>query len=250
MVWIILIAFLILVGVAAVVAASVFLFLRLRAGVNIRIPLRFLLRLYVYIILIVGLLLITEGASELLKAGLGAFDKDFSYEPVFVGFDREPRKIDPLELKDTKDLTDEELERLTEIRVEVQQKELELRREERRRGLDRAMDEGLIQGVSFTLIGVIIWGAHVVGRRKLETQEEAADYVSKIYLIVLVVIFGIFTLVNLPQGVFEGLRFYLLDPIDEFSRNDPPGGKLAISIVALPIWITYLMGTIRAVRKA
>ena len=69
------------------------------------------------------------------------------------------------------------------------------------------------------------------------------------YLIIMVVIFGLVTLINLPQAVFEGSRFYLLEPLNEFSRNSPPGGKLALSIVTLPIWIVYLVGAIRAARR-
>jgi hypothetical protein len=89
----------------------------------------------------------------------------------------------------------------------------------------------------------------VLGRRWLEKPDERDSPLNRVYLSVLVVIFGIITLVNLPQAVHETLRFYLLDPLDEFSKPSPPGGKLAFAIVALPIWIVYLQGTIRMVRR-
>ena len=108
----------------------------------------------------------------------------------------------------------------------------------------------MIEGVSFAVIGAIIWIVHVLGRRLLETQEERESTLNRIYLIVLVVIFGVITIVNLPQAVFEGIRFYFLDPVDEFSNLGQPGGKLSLSIAALPIWIVYLVSAIRDVRRA
>ena len=106
----------------------------------------------------------------------------------------------------------------------------------------------MIQGISFTLIGGIIWGAHLFSRRKLETAKDRSSPISRAYLIIMVVIFGLITIINLPQAVFEGFRFYLLEPLNEFDRKSSPGGKLALSIVTLPIWIVYLVGAIKAAR--
>ena len=251
-VFIALIAFLILVAAGLAVGGGIFLFNRARTGQTVQISMRFLLRLYMYVVIIVGLLLFTQGVSHLLRAGMaGAGGKDFSYRPVFVsrpGF-QEIRSPKPIELKERGDLTDEELEELAQIIAEREKKSLELRREQQSEGLDRAFKEGLIQGISFTIIGAIIWIVHVLGRRRLETQEEHESPLNRIYLIVIVVTFGVITLVNLPQAVFESLRFYLLDPVDEFSGRYQPGGKLALSIATLPVWIVYLMSAVRAVRR-
>ena len=253
-VWIALIAFAIAVGIAVLVGAAISLFLRLRAGAGtIPISMRFLLRLYMYVVIIAGLLIFTQGVSGLIRAGLASgIGKDFSYNPVYVAMteaDELVRTPKPLELKDPPDLTPAEREELSEIIAERERKMIEIRREQRRRGLDRALEEGLIEGVSFTFIGAIIWAMHVLGRRRLETPEERESPVTRIYLILIVVIFGIITIVNLPQAVFESLRYAVLEPFDEFGDRYQPGGKLALSIVTLPIWIIYLMGTIRSVRQ-
>ena len=251
-VWIALIAFVILVVAALVVAGAVFGFMRFRTGVNVSIPLRLLLRLYIYVVIIVGLLLLTQGVTELVRAGLaGAGGKDFSYRPVFVKVpEREAlRAPTPVELKERELLTEAELEELSSVIAEREVKSLEQRREARRKGLDRALKEGIIRGITFAIVGALIWIAHVVGRGWLETPEERESPINRIYLILVVVIFGVITLVNLPQGIFEGLRFYLLDPLDEFGRDSPPGDKLGLAIATAPIWIMYLAGAIRAVRR-
>ena len=251
-IWIALVVFVVLVAVGLVISGAVFTFLRFRTGSGVRIPLRLLLRLYIYIVIIVGLLLLTQGVTELVRAGLaGAGGKDFSYRPVFakipgeVGL-RAPR---PVELKDRAELTEEELEELSRVIAEREEKSLELRREARRKGLDQASKEGIIEGVTFTIVGALIWIAHVMGRGWLETREERESPINRIYLVLVVVIFGVITIVNLPQGISEGFRFYLLDPLDEFSRDSPPGDKLGLAIATAPIWIIYLAGAIRAVRR-
>ena len=248
--WIALIIFLVLAAVAVVVGGVVFLFLRFRKGQDIQISLRLLLRLYLFVIIIVGLVLLTQGFSGLVRAGLaGAGGNDFSYRPVFAGkvFERPP--LDPLELREPKDLSREELEELARIRNKRDEVNREQQLEQRREGLDRALKEGIIEGITFAIIGAIIWGVHIEGRRRLETKKERESALNRLYLISVVVIFGVITLVNLPQAVSETVRFYVLDFPDEFSRPSPPGGKLALSIATLPLWIAYLVGAIGAVRR-
>ena len=63
----------------------------------------------------------------------------------------------------------------------------------------------------------------------------------------LTVIFGVITIVSLPQAVFETLRYAVLDPV---SDRYHPGEKLALSITALPIWLLYLWNSVRSVRRA
>ena len=259
--WITLIVFLVLVGVSVLIGGVVYLIQRLRSGSGLVLPMRFLLRLYLYVVIIAGLLLLAQGISGLLQVGLAsALGNDFSYHPAYVGVERmpiavapqglkrEPRTPDPLELKERGQLTEAELEELSKILDQREKEAVEQRRQERIRGLERARKEGLIQGISFTLIGGVIWGAHLFSRRRLETAEDRSSPINRGYLIIMVVIFGLITIINLPQAVFEGSRYYLLEPLNEFSRNSPPGGRLALSIVTLPIWIVYLVGAIKAAR--
>ena len=150
-----------------------------------------------------------------------------------------------MELKDRAKLTDAELEELSIIQRERQLNQIELDEERRRLGLDRAMKEGLIQGISFLVIGLAIWGSHFAGRRWLETPEERDSLLSRVYLTLVTVTFGVITIVYLPQAVFETLSYVLLEPLDQFRQ---PGEKLSLSITALPIWLIFLWQAIRAIQ--
>ncbi len=249
-VWVVLISFGILVGLAVLVGGAFHLITRLRTGAPLNIDVRALVRIYLYVGIIAGLLVFTQGASELIKAGAaGLSSKEFSYSPVWVELpeDKETKPQHPLELADRGDLTDEELEELSQILAERQEENTRLNEERDRLGLDRALDEGLIEGISFTIIGALVWVAHMFGRRKIETPEDRAGPLNRIYLVLLTAIFGIITIVSLPQAVFETLRYAVLDPA---SDHYEPGEKLALSITALPIWLVYLWNTVRAIRRS
>ena len=102
-VWIVLLVFGILVALALLVGGAFFLIMRLRSGEPLSIDIRALVRIYLYVGIIAGLLVFTQGASELIKAGAaGIASKEFSYYPVWVELpgDETARPQHPLELAD------------------------------------------------------------------------------------------------------------------------------------------------------
>ena len=109
------------------------------------------------------------------------------------------------------------------------------------------MKTGLLDGIIFTSIGALLWGAHLWGRRRLETvQEHESSALNRIYLIVLILVLGIITISTLPVAARDALRYGLLDTGVFFN---PPGGRLGTAIVVLPFWLAYLAITVRAVRR-
>ena len=221
-----------IVVVLALGAVGYFL-LRSRGGEGVHLNQRILLRAYLYLGTLAGLILLAVGVSGLVQAGLGAgLGYDFSYYPQYVSFPRPIRAPVEPGVATAPDISSAEEQRQAHSE-----------------GLDRAYKEGLLNGMSYVLVGAIIWGIHVFGRRRLTYTTEVDSTLQRAYLLLVVLIFGIITLVNLPQGMFEALRFYILEPIDEFSPGNPPGDNIAWAIVALPIWLSYLFGLIRDVRQ-
>ena len=250
-IWAVIFAFVVLIAIVAVITGGVFLFVKMRAREPINVNLRFLVRLYLLIVVVAGLLVMTQGASDLLRAGFASMGSNqFSYNPVYVRLasDDVPRRFSPLEIKDRQQLTDDELDELVLFQTEREALDLEQEAERRRVGLERAKDEGLIQGFSFLFIGVLIWGSHFAGRRWLETGEEKESLLSRVYLVLVTITFGIITIVFLPQAMFETFRYVVLDPVDAF-RNEQPGEKLSLSLTTLPIWLLYLYAVIQTMRR-
>ena len=81
----------------------------------------------------------------------------------------------------------------------------------------------------------------------MESEEERTSMLNRVYLVLLLVIFGIVAITSLPIAINDTLRYYILD-LDEFSRV-VPGGRLATAIVAMPVWAYYLYATLRALRR-
>ena len=183
-----------------------------------------------------SLLITVGGAAQLVNAGFAtALGKDFSYRPAWVEEPKEP----------IRNLVDAE-GRPRELTAAEREEDRRVEEERRVKGLERAYEEGLLDGIIFTAIGAILWGVHAWSRRKLETPEERESGVlNRIYLIVVLLAFGIMTISSLPVGVRDALRYAILDSDD----GSPPGGRLSTAIVALPFWVVYLMGTVRAIRR-
>ena len=214
---------LLIVGIAG------FFLLRSRIGEGVHLNQRLLLRVYMHLGTLAGMVLLAAGAAGLVRAGLGAtLGYNFSYYPQYVSY---PRPVLPPGTTPAETPTTAEQQQARAV------------------GLERAYKEGLLNGISYTLVGLIVWGAHVIGRRKLTYTTEADTVLERAYVLLIVFIFGIVMLVNLPQAVFETLRFYILKPLDDFSQPNPPGDNVSWATVSLPIWVRYLFVLIRDVRR-
>ena len=95
------------------------------------------------------------------------------------------------------------------------------------------------------MIGLALLVVHYFGRRWVETEEESSDMMRRVYLFVGLIIFTLVTLISLTAGIPETLKYALLE--NELGEESP-GETLAIAIVALPIWLFYLIETIRKER--
>ncbi len=220
------ITFLFIVGIAAIIGGIIYFIMKLRAGETVTVSLRFLFTAYLYLASIVGLLVLVNGLALLLNFSFSVpLGKEFSYkaEPVYystpVG---EPAKP------------------VTQLTVE-----------ERTKLLDIASKEGILSGFINLFFGALIWGVHVVLRKLLLAKEEVrGSLLNKAYLIILLLIFGSGSVVNLPSGTFDTLRYYVVERIQDLTYVNPPGPKLSSAIVFIPIWFYYLFATIREVRRS
>lgn len=227
-----LIVILVLAGLIGAVAGAVYLVLRLRAGERISFPARLLFHLYLYVISLISLVTLVAGLSGLVQAGLAAaLGKEFSYNPVYVAEPFRPIAVDG----NTKG----------EPALPPDPKAQEASRQA---GLERAMKEGLLNGLSLAIVGALVLALHTWGRWRLETPEERRGMLHRSYLIILLVIFGVVTLVTLPPAIYQTLRYYVLDiPAQDYGNR--PGSPLATAIVSAPVWAYYLRSALGLLRR-
>ena len=215
-------------GLPILIVVGIFYFLlKIRAGISIRFSYRAALRIYFYAVILISIGIGgLGGVSTLVKVGFGEIvDREFSYGNVYEEhrYDQQHEKEEGYRL-DTED----------ETRSLPEKVELE-------------MKGSLINGVSLAVIGLFLLVVHFLGRWWVETGDERSDLLRRLYLMTGLVIFAIVTIVSLAAGIPETLRYALLDinPGEE-----SPGEPLSIAIVALPVWICYLVATLRNIRTS
>ncbi len=218
-----------LIGLAIpilIIGAIVYFILRIKSGISLSISYKDALRVYFYIVILVSVGLTgVGGVSTLINVGLGEMvGREFSYGEVYQ---------DHRELQDLKNNGDSSSYVVGDSRSLSEKIDLE-------------MKGNLINGISLAVIGSFLMLVHFLGRRWVETVDEHSDLLRRLYLIAGLAIFAVITIVALIAGIPETLRYALLEVEP---GQESPGEALSIAIVGLPIWVSYLVATLRNVRS-
>jgi len=218
-----------LIGLAIpilIIGAIVYFILRIKSGISLSISYKDALRVYFYIVILVSVGLTgVGGVSTLINVGLGEMvGREFSYGDVYQ---------DHRELQDLKNNEDSSSYVVRDNRSLSEKIDLE-------------MKGNLINGISLAVIGSFLMLVHFLGRRLVETVDEHSDLLRRLYLIAGLAIFAVITIVSLIAGIPETLRYALLEVEP---GQESPGEALSIAIVGLPIWVSYLVATLRNVRS-
>ncbi len=218
-----------LIGLAIpilIIGAIVYFILRIKSGIALSISYKDALRVYFYIVILVSVGLTgVGGVSTLINVGLGEMvGREFSYGEVYQ---------DHRELQDRKNNGDSSSYVVGDNRSLSEKIDLE-------------MKGNLINGISLAVIGSFLMLVHFLGRRWVETVDEHSDLLRRLYLIAGLAIFAVITIVALIAGIPETLRYALLEVEP---GQESPGEALSIAIVGLPIWVSYLVATLRNVRS-
>jgi len=209
-----------------IIGAIVYFILRIKSGISLSISYKDALRVYFYIVILVSVGLTgVGGVSTLINVGLGEMvGREFSYGEVYQ---------DHRELQDLNNNEDSSSYVVRDNRSLSEKIDLE-------------MKGNLINGISLAVIGSFLMLVHFLGRRLVETVDEHSDLLRRSYLIAGLAIFAVITIVSLIAGIPETLRYALLEVEP---GQESPGEALSIAIVGLPIWVSYLVATLRNVRS-
>ena len=218
-----------LIGLAIpilIIAAIVYWISRIKSGISLSISYKDALRVYFYIVILVSVGLTgVGGVSTLINVGLGEMvGREFSYGEVYQ---------DHRESQDLKNNEDSSSYVVGDDRSLSEKIDLE-------------MKGNLINGISLAVIGSFLMLVHFLGRRLVETVDEHSDLLRRSYLIAGLAIFAVITIVSLIAGIPETLRYALLEVEP---GQESPGEALSIAIVGLPIWVSYLVATLRNIRS-
>lgn len=107
------------------------------------------------------------------------------------------------------------------------------------------LQDDIINGGSRVLVAGLIWFFHTLGRRAMKKTPVPGDvFLGQAYLVVLLLIFGIVSIVSLPNALFQTVRFYFYVPVQPYEFRPAPGNALATAIAFVPFWVYYLKTTL------
>lgn len=186
---------------------------------------------YFYLMSIISLLAAFFGLSSVTKAlASDMFGRDFSYHNYSETIMQEPI---------SKEITDPEVDE-EKMRAENAKREKER--------VESMYQEDLYNGVSMLVVGLLFLGVHVYGWRKLETEPDRAKAIlHKGYIILQLAVFSIITLIALPLGISQTMRYALGQSNSE--QIIVPGEPLSIALWSTPIWLYFIWLTIQTLRR-
>jgi len=192
-----------------------------------------------------ALVLLLVGGATLLAAGFSyAFGQDFSYRTTVFA----PITPGPAQAKPTASVTAAAAPGPTPIPTvapELQQR--------RQRDVAQQQRGGMSQGISITIVAALLAGLHGAGRRWLLPRLGMSPAPSKLYLGVMLVVFGITGVIALSIAAANLAGFYSAPAADPLAQPNelptPPGGAVATALADLPLWIWFLWTTVRTSRE-
>lgn len=217
-------------AVLGAIALVVVLFLQ-RGREGIDLAPRGLLRIYLYLASLAGIVVLSIGIAATLNYGLARVAGD---EFVYGGsYGRPyPSPVCPPGAAGCKEPTAEELAR---------------QEEQQRQQQERQRNEGLLQGITYTVFGLIFWGAHWSARRGLGETDPGMAGLRRGYLMLGTVVYGVGTIVLVPTGVYQALAFWLLPAPEGVYRQGAE--TLAGGLVSLVVWLIYLRLVVTEFRR-
>lgn len=193
---------------------------------------RTLVRVYLYIASLAGIVVLVVGLSGILNAGFAAaFGDSFVYGDSSFVTPQPP----------CAPASEPTVKCAPGGQVDFAQQRV--RQNARRRGDD------LIRGITFTVFGLLFWGAHWIARRGVIGGDESASGLRRGYLMLGTVVFGLATIILFPTGVYQALS-YLILPAENGVYRQGVSDSLAGGLVTLPVWLIYLWLVVRDLRAA
>lgn len=197
---------------------------------GIKITTDSLLKVYLYLISFITLLVAVGGAAVFLNSAFSyKFGVPFSFnlEETNAYYDKEI--VAPVE----KDYAQPEC--YTGEPTEIEGQKVCFNQE--------AQKQGFVNGLTIAISMIVLFFIHKLGIF-LSEKKSVLYWLKKTYTFVSLIVFSLVGVVTIPIAAYQ-LSTYAFSRPEDITLIDPPGLALATVIFVLPIWIYFLVSTIR-----
>ncbi|HOZ44758.1 MAG TPA: hypothetical protein PLN39_02005 [Candidatus Dojkabacteria bacterium] len=105
----------------------------------------------------------------------------------------------------------------------------------------------IVNGISFFVSMILIFALHQFGLHMVEKKEKF-DWLRKTYNFLSLIGYSIIGIISIPMATFLLVNYIYFRP-EDITLINPPSIPLAIALVTIPIWITFLIKTLKDKEK-
>lgn len=102
----------------------------------------------------------------------------------------------------------------------------------------------VINGLSVAIPMIILFLIHRLSIYYIERQGTSTENLKKIYHFASLILFSIGGLIAIPVAIYQLLNYLNFRP-EDVTMIDPPGLAVAFVILVVPVWILFLVKTIK-----
>lgn len=210
-----------------------------KQGQSFNLTVKNLFIFYLYFMTFVSLIMLALGVSSLIKSGMA---KTVGAEWISSEFRYlEMNQTSCADMWIEKGITGTEEQKNQIQRCEEEQARQKKETEQRKQNLWKEL---LLNGLTFTLMGGLVFLLHLVGLKNI-TKEPDSHLMYQLFLVYAAIFFGIGAIYMLSTGLYSWLYYLLLNVNLSTFSGPTPGEVLPVGIVFLPIWLLAIKALLK-----
>lgn len=107
--------------------------------------------------------------------------------------------------------------------------------------------KGLVNGIALTISMLILFAVHKVAILLLEKKEKVM-WLKKTYNFVSLITYSAVSIITIPFSIYLLVNYLYFKP-ENIANIEAPGGAVALALVSIPLWIVFLISTLKLKEK-
>lgn len=107
--------------------------------------------------------------------------------------------------------------------------------------------KGLVNGATLTISMLILFAIHRITLLFLE-KKNTISWLKKAYNFISLIIYSVLSIISIPLSIYLLVNYFYFKP-EDIVRLEAPGSVVALAIVSIPLWITFLVLTLKLREK-
>jgi len=107
--------------------------------------------------------------------------------------------------------------------------------------------KGIVNGATLTISMLILFAIHRIAILFLE-KKGTIMWLKKAYNFISLILYSTLSIIALPIATYLLINYIYFKP-ENLDRIETPGGAIALALVSIPLWIVFLISTLRLREK-